>query len=152
VTELKLPYLSMPAERSDVTGRMLMHVALNGHPINAVLDTGSTQTIVTREAALKSGAAATQLESGKAMPNTDANGIGPSTHQVSFATVDIGRERFHNIKMNVANARFGEVDALVGLDYLRRRVVRLSAARGRIYILQPSHVIPPLRMSQTAAQ
>jgi len=140
------PYLSDPATVSDRSGRLLFSLSLDGHPVRAVFDTGAALTVVARSAALAAGGGA------KASPPRtliDVNGRRSALQRINFAAVQIGTEGFHNVPVNVADLDFGEADALVGLDYLQKRVVWLSPARGRIFVLQPSHAVPVLRTSMT---
>lgn len=149
-TTWKPPYLSMPVKRSEDSGRILLRVVLDGHPLTAILDTGSTQSVAARDAILQSGVSQALLDGGRAGAQIDANGMRRPTQSVTFATVDIGRDGFKNVPVTVANSHFGEADMLVGLDYLHSRAVWLSADGGRMFVQQPSRATPSLRMSEAA--
>jgi predicted aspartyl protease len=138
--------LPLPARRSDVSGLFLLGVALNGHPLRAILDTGSDGTMVTRDAALRAGASAAMLDRGASGGVRGANGETTPGRKFTFATFDIGRERFGNAPLPVIDTSLGEADMLVGLDYLRSRTILVSG--GRLYISHSAPAVPALRTSQ----
>lgn len=138
--------LPVAARRSDVSGRFLLGVALNGHPLRAILDTGAGGTVVTRDAALSAGVSATMLDKGPFGRALDANGASTPGHKFTFATLDIGRERFHDATLPVIDANLGEADMLVGVDYFAGRTILISG--GRLYISHSTPAVPALRTSQ----
>lgn len=143
-------YLAVAAKRSEHTGRFLIPVQINGHSLWGILDTGATGTAISRGAALSAGIPESALDGGHVLASTDAFGKRTSNRKITFASVAIGPERFHNVAMPVADASFREGDLLIGQDYLRSRKVWLSPDTGRMFVMPSALQVPALRLSQAA--
>jgi len=137
-------YLPMPAQISSRSGRIILPVALNGHLIKAVLDTGASQTIVTDSAVRETGTTANFVAG---VYHTDANGVHSAAYRTPPVSLQIGEERFSNMPVGVEKVDLGEVDMLLGLDYLQTRTLWISPNRSKIFVMQPRQAAPILRTS-----
>lgn len=110
-------------------------VSLNGHAVTALFDTGSWSELLSREKAESIGISEAELAQ-------DATGTGHSGvfHQMEFRrhkfdSVTIGAETFHDSLVLVTDfQQGGEVDMLVGADYMRWRRFFLSYSTATLFI------------------
>jgi predicted aspartyl protease len=137
-------YFPVPVRLSDRSGRIILPVMLNGHLIKAVLDTGASQSVVTDAAAAAAGTSASIVAG---VWHSDANGVRSAAYRTPPVSLQIGDERFADVPVNVEKANLGEVDMLLGLDYLRSRTLWISPGRGKVFVMQPRQAAPLLRTS-----
>jgi TonB family protein len=123
-------------------------VALNGHVVRALLDTGSDATQVSREAALASGVTQEALEADKAGTRYGVSGKAMKSHLHHFDTVRIGPETFRGGGMIVTDGLQSEdIDMLLGSDFMRRRRIWVSYTTGEVFIQPPPPANPPAAMA-----
>lgn len=118
---------------------------LNGHEIDAVLDSGSSMTVILPRQAHRAGVYADQL---KADMSLSSRGIDRHSFQVKlhrFERLQIGDDVFINPVLAVA-AMQTEGDALLGADFLRHNRVWISNRDEKIYI---QRLTPPPRKDPT---
>jgi predicted aspartyl protease len=124
---------AVPTRRTE-GGRLVLTAEVDGTNLTAVLDTGSTATIMTAQAAARLGVRPmTLIQDGiDTTHGLDMKDIAARRHR--FASVRIGHEVFRDTSIEVADVHLGGPDMLLGLDYLRHRRVWMSYATGRMYV------------------
>lgn len=128
------PYIIVPAEVSP-RGRMNMQVRVGGTTLMALIDTGATSSVISARAAIASGVTAEALA---AAPTTIMRGVGPAAvtvRQHRFAELQIGPERFGNARLLVTDSNLGNVDMIIGMDYLGGRRLWFSFARKQLFVM-----------------
>jgi predicted aspartyl protease len=114
--------------------RMVTHIAIDGHPVTALIDWGSRSTTVTDETAVSLGVTSAMMArdpSGNTL-GVDQNEVPIRMHR--FDEVLIGSTRFHNVALEVAALRVTDVGMLLGADYVTRRHVWLSYASDQLFV------------------
>jgi predicted aspartyl protease len=130
------PYSTLDAQRS-VRGRFIIPVTIDGKAMNALVDTGTQASVVTRKAANEAGLTPAMLDRD---PAGTMRGAGPDpvrTHVHRFAEIRIGDEVFTMRRCSWPICHWGDVDAILGMDYLASHRPWLSYARKRVFIAQP---------------
>ena len=121
--------------------RMLgIPVRANGRPLRAMIDTGSSATLLAAPGMIQLGLTPAQLARGAA---GSATGIGPRTvpvHVVQLATLTVGGITARDMRVVAARVRLHPtLDLLLGLDWLARRKVWLSYATGQVFVAPEGH-------------
>jgi predicted aspartyl protease len=117
--------------------RLMVPLSANGADGRAVLDTGAQRTVIRPEFAARGGVT-------QAMLDADPSNMlrGASREQLSFRlhrfdTIRIGTDTAHDARLPVARLPGGEMDALIGGDFLRGRRIWLSAASHQMFFTAP---------------
>ena len=140
-------YVDMRREH-DPTAEFILPLSLNGHAIEAELDSGATVTGVSPAAAQSAGIPVDQLP-GK---GETVHGLGVHTivaHPVIFASFKIGEEEIKNAKIQVADIfgaqaaeesfgshllqRFDGPAMLLGADFLASHRVLIANSQNKVY-------------------
>ncbi|CEF40553.1 hypothetical protein ASN_1182 [Acetobacter senegalensis] len=118
---------------------------LNGHKIDAVLDSGSSMTVILPRQAHHAGVHEEQLKTDVSFPSRgiDRNVLQVRLHR--FEQLKIGEEVFINPVLAVG-AMQTEGEALLGADFLRHNRVWVSNQNEKIYI---QRLVPPPRKDPT---
>jgi predicted aspartyl protease len=130
------PYSTLDAQHSE-RGRFIIPVTIDGTTMNALIDTGTQTSVVTTKAANETGLTPAMLDRD---PVGTMRGAGPDpvhTHVHRFGEIRIGDEVFHNEPLLVADLPLGDVEVILGMDYLASHRLWLSYARRRVFIAQP---------------
>jgi|GEM_PF-1567793 len=130
-------------------GIFLLPVALNGHQARAVLDTGTTRTVVTRSVAIAAGVQPIVLTNAPQRLDTGVQANVFRTRLYRFDTVTVGPRTYRRIPLVVDDRDFASGDMLLGMDFLHGRRVWISYSSGRVFI-QPGNPASALR-SRAAA-
>jgi predicted aspartyl protease len=113
----------------------IIPVELNGHPVRALIDTGSNTSSMTREAALvTAGVDGTVLDQEPASNSVGSNGVAIAGHHHRFDTMRIGTATFKNVHVTVQNSILHGEDMLLGMDFLRWRKVWISYKTNQVFI------------------
>jgi len=129
-----------------LTAHLSIPVAFEGGMIDAMLDTGSTTTIMSHEAALDAGATAKQLRADPVAIVRGLNGKDRPTRRHSFADVAIGEEEIHGFSVLVEESYNRDDDAMIlGADFLAKRHLWLSLTTNAVFIDsgEPMKPTPP---------
>ena len=121
--------------------RMLgIPVRADGRPLRAMIDTGSSATLLAAPGLARLGLTPAQLARGAA---GSATGIGPRTvpvHIVQLASLTVGGLVVHDMRVVAAEVRLQPMlDLLLGLDWLGRHKVWLSYATGQVFVAPAGH-------------
>jgi predicted aspartyl protease len=104
--------------------RLVVPVAINGQPVDALLDTGSSISLLSTGAARGLGARPTSAD-----PVTSIHGVDGGSAIVRFhrfASMDVGRDHVANPLIAVGETQFVSPEMLLGLDYLKGRKIWIS--------------------------
>jgi len=112
----------------------LLPIELNGHVLTAMFDTGSTGETVSRAAAKSIGISDTELDNDASATGTSAGSHGYAIRRHRFDSLQIGRETFRNLPLDVADFTQPGVDVLIGDDYMHRRRFFLSYSTATLFI------------------
>lgn len=119
--------LEQPSTNS-LRALLMIPVRLNGHPVHALIDTGSSRTSATRDAAISSGVDGATLEQERAATIGGAKGVRVNGHVHVFETIQIGSATYPRGPVLVQDASTPGVDMLLGMDFLKSRKVWISYA------------------------
>jgi clan AA aspartic protease (TIGR02281 family) len=113
----------------------LVEASINGHPVKFLLDTGSSKTIITREAAERLGLGATYLEG----VTFYGVGGGDAAQITTVRDLKIGAFAAHDIRMIVTGRGLGspEFVGLLGADFLMQGDIELDWAGGVVRLFKP---------------
>lgn len=115
--------------------RFLMAVALNGHPVRAVLGTGAGRSLVGGDAARRVGIDDAMLAQDRATSGQGVGGVSFATYDHRFDTVQIGTLVFKNARVEIGDTAFPRnTDMLLGMDFMKWRRVWLSYSTGWVFM------------------
>jgi len=109
-------------------------VLLNGKKLNAVIDSGASVTSVTLDAAKRAGI---KLDGPNVQRLGESVGVGEARVArwgATFDTLQIGGEIIRNADVGVLDASFGQIDLLLGADFLRAHRVLFAMSQHKLYI------------------
>lgn len=109
-------------------------VTINGHQLQALLDTGSDATSVTYSAALAAGVTPDAIELDRAGTRKGARGVALTSHVHRFDSMSIGPMTFRNAGLVVVDDAQGDFDMLLGIDFMRWRKVWFSYATNQVFM------------------
>lgn len=109
-------------------------VSFNDQPLQLALDTGAARTKISMDAARKLGLDAAQLRATPERTSYGLSGRAVANYVHRFDRVKVGALEFRNLPVSVADTRFGELDGLLGLDFLHTRKVWISYSTRQIFI------------------
>jgi predicted aspartyl protease len=118
-------------------------MALNGHAIRALLDTGSNTSSLSLAAARAAGVDAAALKGDRADSYIGASGVAVGAHRRRFDSLAIGTARFSNARISVQDSDFSAFDMLLGMDYLAGHKLWLSYRTHQVFIDRASAAPPP---------
>ncbi|MDB5669709.1 MAG: hypothetical protein JWO25_668 [Alphaproteobacteria bacterium] len=108
-------------------------VVVNGQKMRALFDTGVERTMLTRKAAERAG-----VKPGD--PGVEragfSRGLGreiSNAWSAPFASVKIGKEEIHNVRLRIADTELGDNDMLLGSDFFISHRVYVDNASDRIF-------------------
>ncbi|WP_171034183.1 retroviral-like aspartic protease family protein [Lichenicoccus roseus] len=110
--------------------RIELQAMLNGHPIDAVLDSGAVGTLVTEDDAARAGVTRQMLRSDPAVFAIGVDEERLRSHRHRFDTLEIGDETMRNYRFTVSDTDF----TLIGEDFLRSNHVWISYPRRRLFV------------------
>ena len=123
-------------EATRVQGKLLtIQVLLDGHPLRALIDTGSDASNVTRNAAISAGVDNTRIDSGPRGIGIGSQGTGVPTHYNQFATLTLGNRQFDNTSLIVLDSALSPgIDMLLGNSYFRWHKLWLSYSTNQVFV------------------
>ena len=125
-------------ERRDVLpGTLFVPAWLDGVGLTALLDTGTSLTVVTPRVAWAAGVTAEVLARAPVLRSVTSGPNGLLTRAVRFRELRLGEEALHGPVLLVAPLPPSAGDALLGGEYLASRRVWLSFATGQVFVARP---------------
>ena len=128
------PYEQLFVQQQPGTGYLLTPVELNGSRVSGLLDTGTSRSIVSLQAAGEAGfrgARLAALPSGRAL---SMNAGGTEMRMAEFGSLKVGRTTFDKPVLPIVALPPTAGDMLVGGDYLSTRRVWLSLRLGKVFV------------------
>ena len=114
--------------------RFILSLALNSHPIKAVLDTGATHSLLKQAAVLTAGVDGAALASDPQLSGTGISGIPFHLYLHRFDSLRVGTATFRNVHIEVGDTALSDSDMLLGMDFLKWRRVWLSYSTGWVFM------------------
>jgi predicted aspartyl protease len=137
----KLPDWQMPATEVPVevisSDRLLLTVKLDGHKLDALLDSGASGTVVDLSAAEKLGVTREDLARDPGGSGFGAAGVNFQRVLHTFHTLEIAGEHFDNPKLSVLDRSLRDADMLLGLDWLREHRIWISYRERKLLVAHP---------------
>ena len=115
------------------SNRFILKLSLNGHPVRALLDTGSTSSVVTTAAAGAAGVDSVALSLDPRSTGSGSDGLPVTTYQHKF-DMKIGTASFDNAPLVVADIALKDSDMMLGMDFMRYRRVWVSYSTGWVFM------------------
>jgi hypothetical protein len=132
-----MPYAAIPAT-TPIGAALVVPVAVDGHPLRALLDTGASASLVAAPGMARLGLTPTLLARD---PGGNGSGIGPAPvfmHRHRFTMLSVGPDTTRNPEIWVSPVHVVPiVDMLLGADWLRTRHIWLSFATKQVFVAQP---------------
>jgi Aspartyl protease len=130
------PAVALPFEVIG-SGRLLLKVKVDGHDLDALLDSGATASVIDLPAAERLGVTAEDLAREPGGSGFGAAGVGFQRVLHRFHSMEIAGERFDAPNISVLDRPLREADMLLGLDWLRTHRVWVSYHRHTLFIARP---------------
>jgi predicted aspartyl protease len=129
------PYITMAAGRSK-GDHLFFPVQLDGHKINAFIDTGAQSTVLSTSAALALGLTPALLARDRAavLRGAGPEQLGGRVHR--FARLEIGGETIRDPEIIVADLNLSDADLVLGIDIVRPWRIWLSYGAQKIFLLR----------------
>ena len=115
------------------SNRFILTLSLNGHPVRALLATGSVTSLVTTAAASAAGVDSVALSRGPRATGSDTHGTQVTAYQHKF-DMKIGTARFDKTPLGVVDMDMKDSDMLLGMDFMRHRRVWVSYSTGWVFM------------------
>ena len=136
------PYFTMPFRLDGNAIRI--EIRLNDVPIEAILDSGSSRTYVTKADARRAGVTPAMLATDRIMHPLGADGTPVEGRLHRFESLELGAERLRNFPLEVASSATGET--LLGDDFFRLNRIWISYPH-RMLFIRPALENPIFRMT-----
>jgi predicted aspartyl protease len=107
-------------------------VRVNGKEMEAIIDTGAATSSILRDAA-KAAGIAVDLPGLASHHSAGAGARKAASWVVSARTFQIGSETVQNAELAVIDARYHDVDVILGADFLRAHRVLFAMSQQRLY-------------------
>lgn len=130
------PYASITAGRSK-SDHLFFPVQLDGHRIDAFVDTGSQLTVLSARAALALGVSEAVLAHDQPLMTRGAAAEQLSAHLHRFSRLEIAGELVRNPDIIVTDVKLSDADLVLGIDFLRSRRIWFSYGSQKIFLSRP---------------
>lgn len=117
---------------------LTLPVVVNGVRFTALLDSGSTGTVLDSQAAEKAGVSAADLAKEEPGKGTGAAGVDFQEVSHVFRDMRVGPVTLHDVRLGVLDRTLHDSDMLLGLDFLGTRHVWISYRTGQLFIARPA--------------
>jgi len=111
-------------------------VQLDGHRIDAFIDTGSQLTVLSTKAASALGVTGAALARDQAITLHGAAAEQMSAHVHRFSQLQIGPEIIRTPELIVTNIRLNDADIVLGIDFLRSQRMWMSYGSQQIFLMR----------------
>jgi clan AA aspartic protease (TIGR02281 family) len=121
--------------RSDIDRRSFVDVLINGKTLHAVLDTGASYTLMSRDAAERIGI---DLNAPGVKASGRTSGVGSravKTWTVDIDSFTVGTETIHHSQMVVLDGSLGntDTDMLLGVDFILAHHMYIANSQNKLY-------------------
>lgn len=129
-------------------------VELNGVPFDAIIDTGSSRTVVFERAARKAGVLGDHPSSRQAGTLVGIGSDRQAARSAVFTTFAIGAEKIHDAELTIlpdAGAPGSQIDILLGADFLRSHRILFAMSQRQLYLTYlGGDIFKPIRRAAPA--
>lgn len=129
------PYTAIRA-RSPVPGRLLLPARLDGRDTMALIDSGSTRSIVSLPAALRAGITQATLDQDWRQPVRGVGATAVMAYEHRFSELRIGADELSEMPVLVMPLPPSGAGVVLGIDWLGARRVWLSWATRQVFVGQ----------------
>lgn len=132
-SETGADYIPIQSYTAVTSPHIFGKVMINGHPVNAIFDTGAGATILRRETAERIGI---DLTSPDVKPAGVGSGIGRNVNDrwsVPIDSFQIGAEQTQHTRLFVGKLGAINADMLVGMDFFLSHRVLVARSQDRLY-------------------
>jgi predicted aspartyl protease len=112
--------------------RLVIPVVIDGQPVDALLDTGSSISLLSTGVARRLGVHTTSADTVASIRGVDGGSAIVRFHR--FASMDIGQDHVANPLIAVGETQLVSPETVLGLDYLKGHRIWLSYRTGRIVL------------------
>ncbi len=133
VLNLQSPCFTFSADALALGSEGTVAVTVNGKTMRALIDTGSRGTIVSPAAAKRLGLDAPVVAS----TSRGLDGKARTMRFTQLQTVQAGAARRQDVAVSISELEFGQVDMLIGMDFLTSYRLRLNAGQTKVSIEAP---------------
>ena len=127
------PYTRITAGRSK-GDHLFFPVQLDGHRIDAFVDTGAQWTVLSTRVALALGISEAALAHDQPLTTRGAAAEQLSAHLHRFSQLEIGGAIVRNPEVVVADVRLSDADLVLGIDFLRSWRIWLSYGSQQVFL------------------
>ena len=117
-------------------GHLFFPVQLDGHRIDAFIDTGSQLTVLSTKAASALGVTGAALARDQAITLHGAAAEQMSAHVHRFSQLQIGPEIIRTPELIVTDIRLNDADIVLGIDFLRSQRMWMSYGSQQIFLMR----------------
>jgi predicted aspartyl protease len=117
---------------------LTLPVTVDGNRFTALLDSGSTGTVLDSAAAERSGITAAELAREEAGEGVGAAGVNFQEVRHQFRELQVGPVTRHDVSLSVLDRTLRGSDMLLGLDFLASRHVWISYHTHQLFIARPA--------------
>jgi predicted aspartyl protease len=112
--------------------RLVVALSLDGMPINALLDSGSSISLLPTEAARRIGVRATLGDPAMLVHGIDGGSISVRIHRFKFMSV--GQDQIISPQIGIGESQLVSPEMILGLDYLRRWRIWIAFRAQKIFM------------------
>jgi tetratricopeptide (TPR) repeat protein/predicted aspartyl protease len=108
-------------------------VKINGHPVRAIFDTGSSVSLLTRRAAERAGV---NMSGPEVKSAGLTSGIGHRVVEIWTAPIEsfsIGDEEIKGTRLTIGKVDLGDADMLLGMDFFLSHRVLVSRSQNKLF-------------------
>jgi predicted aspartyl protease len=121
--------------------RLVLAISLDGMPIDALLDSGSSISLLQTEAARRIGEGAISGDPAVLVYGIDGGSISVRIHR--FKSMSVGQDQITSPKIGIGETQLVSPEMILGLDYLRDRRIWIGFRARKIFVqLAPSQGAP----------
>ena len=114
--------------------RLFFPVQLDGHPLTAIVDTGSQLTVLATAVARTLGVTEAMLSQDRSTTAQGVAGEPLSSRVHQFTKLQIGTMAIRNPEVVVTDLKLSEADIVLGIDLMRSRRLWMSYGSRRIFL------------------
>jgi predicted aspartyl protease len=130
------PFLRIATGRS-FGNHLFFPVQLDGHRLDAFIDTGAQLSVISTRAARSLGVTEAALARDRATVTVGAAGERLTSRVHRFSRLELGGETVRNPEIVVADFKLSDADLVLGMDFLAARRIWMSYGSQQIFLSRP---------------
>jgi predicted aspartyl protease len=112
--------------------RLVVAISLDGKPVNALLDSGSSISLLQTDAARGIGVKAISGDPAVLVYGIDGGSIGVRMHR--FKSISVGQDQMISPQIGIGDSQLVSPEMILGLDYLRGRKIWIAYRVRKIFM------------------